>query len=27
LVRSIMDTLSYERTADGYNRLTLMKQL
>ena len=27
LVRSIMDTLSYERTADGYNRLTLKKQL
>jgi sigma-B regulation protein RsbU (phosphoserine phosphatase) len=27
LVRTIMDTVSYERTADGYNRLTLKKQL
>lgn len=27
LVRTIMDTVSYERTADGYNRLTLTKKL
>ena len=27
LVRSIMDTVSYERTADGYNRLVLTKKI
>ena len=27
LVRTIMDTVSYERTADGYNRLVLTKNL
>ena len=27
LVRTIMDSMSYERTSDGYNVLTLTKQL
>ena len=27
LVRTIMDTVSYERTVDGYNRLTMKKEL
>jgi sigma-B regulation protein RsbU (phosphoserine phosphatase) len=27
LVRTIMDTMAYERTADGYNVLTLTKKI
>jgi anti-sigma regulatory factor (Ser/Thr protein kinase) len=27
LINSIMDTVAYERTVDGYNRLTLTKKL
>ena len=27
MIRSIMDTMSYERTADGYNVLTLTKKI
>lgn len=27
LVRTIMDTVEYQRTADGYNRLVLTKKL
>jgi anti-sigma regulatory factor (Ser/Thr protein kinase) len=27
LVKTIMDTMHYERTADGYNVLTLTKRL
>ena len=27
LVRTIMDTVTYERTADGYNRLVLTKNV